>query len=1544
MNRLKPLLIVCLFAALPAAAGTDDMCWNRDIDRMDFYTNPPSRGDNAFFSFTVSGTANVTMIYPGAQTMRRLPISLYELRQISPPNAGASVGARGCSNTYLNNLSYFMPATVAPPNAPSACVGAYRPDFQYPEPEVAYAGGGGLSDNFESGAPSSGCPLTSYNSNKTDSTGGLAWQFAAWPANDAGTKAGVNGSIDDSSNAAVGNNSSTDYQDCQQCVQQKGYWINYLRSNVDTSAGAFVAKGNWLNFYPPKWAILRLGYKRLVNGPLLNPLREGIGTQNGSAGWYRLQKMLPQSCSGAGRPNQRIGSTDTVTYNNTSNPLAEMLFNVAWTVSSVQGTPPATWGFFTAAGTHPASEPGPASEANKKSGFCPGCNAGFSVMFSDGRGIDGWPNCDSANYLLGTADPSFPAYCKNSDGTVHDSHAACSGSTATGQPGLGLGAENDGNDFLDPNLAGGAGPTITLSTAPFYKTATGVCANDWIASVSGWMFATDLASNSTLASADVPGTNLRLYTVGIGDNYFGELSTLQAAASSGHGLFINASNFQQLENSINKVFLDILSKATSFSVAAITTVQTRGTTFAFIPRFRPLGGAQWEGRLYRFRLFNEFAAGCSNVDLTCGADGGPCKTALNPNGNNSCNDIYLEDANNNFVGEDDAGNFIVLDSTQPFGDAGFPPKIPTTPAAPVWEAANILSCRENNLIAGLASTCDDGGTVIAARNIYTVNMDAGVPAIGSALIRYNDFTAAGVATMTDYMKLSGVNSSFCVGMSSTTRHTYATEQDCGKDLVKFMDGQDVLRQNTDGGSARPNILGDIFHSSPTLVTPPAPTFLCETGIIPQCVRTLYAQDMSGQFTPNSQTAYANYFNANSTRQELLLVGADDGMLHAFQAGTAHGDAGYDEGTGVETWAFIPPDMLPKLQHYALSESHNILLDGTPWVRDIWKDGSGTNAGDAVRQKDADEFHTIVIVGEREGGRHYTAIDVTDTSSPPRFLWTWPPPGSNFELSEGASWNDTTPNPPPVGPVLLQDGSGPITITVNGTAVKASETWVVALGGGYDPNLVRGRAIYILDAWTGTLLYKFSRYDDIGTCTSNAECTLGSVAAPVSLVDTNFDNFFDLAVVGDAEGQVWAIDMLNPGVTSGSPALVNNWFGGRTFQQFKAGTVAQRAPFFAMAGARVFDDSKGGVRVYLGAGDRDQIKVRDTDAADGGTCVLDNLRGCLRNNCAVDVKQNTYQIGTGAPVESFTGEWQQGGSSSAINSFTVGANSGTAGACNDPAQVALQYTASCPGLVSMVDPNTLTSPVNNTMLCDFDGGTDAGEECIDTSGKPVGANAAFTSPAITNTRFYSMKIFDPPLFTNRPRMVDGPHQATYNANTMTDTDLVDVTDGGVGDGGGWFVRHMSDPNEKTASGALLLGGCVAWNTEVPSVIFTGTASDGGQVCAGGTIPSDTALLYQANDDTGAIQCGLPGSPTQLATVRYQSRQVTVTPQQPTPVVSLNAKTGQAGYSGVSLEPGGAVPLQISVGAASVQGDVSWLDVSRTLHSCRHPGDAGTGVCN
>jgi len=133
---------------------------------------------------------------------------------------------------------------------------------------------------------------------------------------------------------------------------------------------------------------------------------------------------------------------------------------------------------------------------------------------------------------------------------------------------------------------------------------------------------------------------------------------------------------------------------------------------------------------------------------------------------------------------------------------------------------------------------------------------------------------------------------------------------------------------------------------------------------------------------------------------------------------------------------------------------------------------------------------------------------------------------------------------------------------------------------------------------------------------------------------------------------------------------------------------------------------------------------------------------------VDVNQTAYQIGSAGIAESLTGRWKYtaGGTSLTTNSFTL-ARTRTRGACNDPALVNIQYQISCAGTV-MSDPNDGGTIISNRINCDFDGGSDAGEECLDSSGKPVDQpGVAFTSTGVTNTRFYSIMPFDPPAYAN-----------------------------------------------------------------------------------------------------------------------------------------------------------------------------------------------------
>jgi Tfp pilus tip-associated adhesin PilY1 len=59
----------------------------------------------------------------------------------------------------------------------------------------------------------------------------------------------------------------------------------------------------------------------------------------------------------------------------------------------------------------------------------------------------------------------------------------------------------------------------------------------------------------------------------------------------------------------------------------------------------------------------------------------------------------------------------------------------------------------------------------------------------------------------------------------------------------------------------------------------------------------------------SDTGYSSFKTANASRQGMVYVGANDGMLHAFRSDT-----------GAESWAYIPSMLLPSL--YKLADKNH----------------------------------------------------------------------------------------------------------------------------------------------------------------------------------------------------------------------------------------------------------------------------------------------------------------------------------------------------------------------------------------------------------------------------------------------------------------------------------------------------------------------------------------------------------------------------------------------------------------------------------------------
>jgi type IV pilus assembly protein PilY1 len=228
-----------------------------------------------------------------------------------------------------------------------------------------------------------------------------------------------------------------------------------------------------------------------------------------------------------------------------------------------------------------------------------------------------------------------------------------------------------------------------------------------------------------------------------------------------------------------------------------------------------------------------------------------------------------------------------------------------------------------------------------------------------------------------------------------------------------------------------------------------------------------------------------HYGTSPTSQSVIIGGSNDGMLHAF-----------DDDTGEELWGFIPPNLLNKLQalHEDVLES---FVDGSPKAYVTRDTGGSIN-------------RAILIFGQRRGGNRYYALDITNPAAP-QYLWEINPDAPSSPYVEmGETWST-----PYIGKIAY------------GTGEKS----VIFIGGGYDdgqdndspPADDRGRAIYVIDVLTGTLIKGFSNAG-IPTMTY-------SIPSDISRVDTDDNEKIDRLYVGDMGGRIWRLDIGDPNPNS-----------------------------------------------------------------------------------------------------------------------------------------------------------------------------------------------------------------------------------------------------------------------------------------------------------------------------------------------------------------------------------------------------------------------------
>jgi len=307
-----------------------------------------------------------------------------------------------------------------------------------------------------------------------------------------------------------------------------------------------------------------------------------------------------------------------------------------------------------------------------------------------------------------------------------------------------------------------------------------------------------------------------------------------------------------------------------------------------------------------------------------------------------------------------------------------------------------------------------------------------------------------------------------------------------------------------------------------------------------------------------------------TTRSIIYAGANDGMLHAF-----------DDASGEELWAFIPPSLLSRLKNLSGEASGYVVGDSA--ALEFFVDGS-PKALLGTDQK-------IMIFGLRRGGNRYYALDITDPLVP-KLLWEISPSTSGFgEL--GQTWS--TPQ-------------------IRKIQYGASEKWGAIVGGGYDSNQdnlpvttsdTRGRAVYIFDILNGSLLWSYSNAKD-----SNMKY---SIPSDVSCVDTDGNGKIDRLYVGDIGGRVWRFD-IGAQDTAG-------WTGKRIFNS-NPGDSDQRKIFYP-PDVTLENDEGNYEMVLFGTGDREH--PNDATLINRLYAVKDkNPSTVLTENDLVDVTEDLLQ--------------------------------------------------------------------------------------------------------------------------------------------------------------------------------------------------------------------------------------------------------------------------------------------------------------------------------
>lgn len=357
-----------------------------------------------------------------------------------------------------------------------------------------------------------------------------------------------------------------------------------------------------------------------------------------------------------------------------------------------------------------------------------------------------------------------------------------------------------------------------------------------------------------------------------------------------------------------------------------------------------------------------------------------------------------------------------------------------------------------DLIKEKLTRSDDGSSLLEAEWRASEQL----PSRGSRRILFAPDSGAGTLANFTWNALEERTFANINLQEALNKDTSGTPDQRGADRVKYI-RDESCGSSCDGFRERKARLGDIINSAPILVE--------GAQYLPH-----RADSLDGNLGD-----YYSFQQTQKSRQGMVYVGANDGMLHAFNSTT-----------GTEEFAFIPTAVISNLNkltdpQYGIDSTdekstlHQYFVDGTPVVADAYFDN---------------DWHTVLVGSLAAGGRSVFALDIT-TPDEPKLLW-------EFSHADDAAMGLSIPQP-----TIARLHSG---------------QWAALIPNGY--NSGAGPALFALDIKTGEVIKKLVTADD--STTPDA----GNGLSNIRTADMNNDGIVDYVYGGDQQGNLWRFDLYN----------------------------------------------------------------------------------------------------------------------------------------------------------------------------------------------------------------------------------------------------------------------------------------------------------------------------------------------------------------------------------------------------------------------------------